>query len=136
MHFSMKPALLIVEDERELREFLMTLLWEAGDPVGARNGEEALELARKRSFDVVLCDFVLPGLKGFDLVQAFQDLSDPPKVILVTGYADRELVERAAARGVFAVFGKPFGIDALLGKVTEAIAARRTRPNPSNAGVP
>jgi DNA-binding response OmpR family regulator len=121
----MKPGLLIVEDDADLREFLVMMLSDRGDAVGAGTGEEGVALADSRPTDVVLLDFMLPGLRGWDLLRALQDRPAPPIVILVTGYADEKLMAEAPARGAFAVFGKPFSLEALLAKVEEAIAVRR-----------
>lgn len=121
----MKPGLLIVEDDADLREFLVMMLSSQGDAVGAGTGEQGVAFVDSRPTDVVLLDFMLPGLRGWDLLRAIRDRPSPPVVILVTGYADPKLLSEAPAHGVFAVFGKPFNLDALLAKVEEAIALRR-----------
>ena len=131
----MKPGLLVVEDDTDLREFLVMMLSSRGDAVGAGTGEEGVAIAESRPTDVVLLDFMLPGLRGWDLLRALHDRPAPPVIILVTGYADEKLVAEAPAHGAFAVFGKPFSLDALLEKVEEAIALRRQQAaarKPSN----
>jgi two-component system response regulator RegX3 len=121
----MKLRLLVVEDDTPLRELLVLMLSDRGDTFGAATGEEGVALADRHGADVVLLDFMLPGLRGWDLLHAIRDRPKPPIVILITGYADDRLIAEAPGRGVFAVFGKPFSAPALLSKLEEAAALRR-----------
>jgi CheY-like chemotaxis protein len=83
-----RAEILVVEDNDEVGRFAETLLSELGHSVTlATSGEDALELTRKRQFDIVFSDVVMPGMGGLRLAeQLAQEKPDLP-VILATGYS-------------------------------------------------
>jgi CheY-like chemotaxis protein len=63
--------ILIIEDEPEMRRNLATILrLERFEPVTAANGEQGLKLARDQAPDLVLCDVMMPGISGYDVLKA------------------------------------------------------------------
>ena len=65
--------LLIVDDDQEFRETLASRFSRSGFAVqAAANGEEALDLATRRNFDVAIFDMMMPGMSGLELLQAVQ----------------------------------------------------------------
>ncbi|MDQ7819276.1 MAG: response regulator [Armatimonadota bacterium] len=97
---------LIADDEAVIRLGLRTMLEEQGYRVvgEAGDGARALDLARKLRPDLILLDIKMPGVDG---LQAARELCAERPVIILTAYADREFVERAAAAGVLAYLVKP-----------------------------
>ncbi|MDQ3671081.1 MAG: response regulator [Actinomycetota bacterium] len=100
---------LIAEDETIIRLDLKGLLEAAGFAVcaEARDGEEAVRLARETAPDVALLDVKMPQLDGIEAARRILD-DRPIPIVMVTAYGERELVSRAVEAGVFGYLVKPF----------------------------
>jgi response regulator NasT len=114
---------LIAEDETLIRLDLRGLLEAAGLEVcaEARDGEEAVALARETKPDVALLDVKMPRLDGIDAARRILD-ERPLPIVLVTAYGERELVARAVEAGVFGYLVKPFKESDLLPAIETARA--------------
>jgi two-component system CheB/CheR fusion protein len=100
--------ILLVEDAPDLREVFTLLLRAEGAEVTATgSGGEALELAARRDFDVVLSDLGLPDMPGDVLIrQILATARRPTRVVAITGYPEPYLT-RARQAGAEVVFSKP-----------------------------
>jgi response regulator NasT len=116
--------ILIAEDETIIRLDLRELLEEAGFEVcaEAKDGEEAVALARSTRPDLALLDVKMPKLDGIDAARQILD-DRPIPIVMVTAYGEEELVSRAVEAGVFGYLVKPFRASDLL----PAIATARAR---------
>jgi AmiR/NasT family two-component response regulator len=116
--------ILIAEDETIIRLDLRDLLVRAGFEVcaEARDGEEAVELARAAAPDLALLDVKMPRLDGIEAARRILD-ERPIPIVMVTAYGEDELVSRAVEAGVFGYLVKPFRESDLL----PAIATARAR---------
>jgi DNA-binding response OmpR family regulator len=77
--------ILVVDDDRFMREMLRVVLTRAGYEVSlASTGNEALEMVPALNPDLVLSDGLLPGLHGFMLCKALKEMEAAPKVVLLT----------------------------------------------------
>ena len=94
--------ILIAEDETIIRLDLRELLEGAGFDVvaEARDGEEAVELARTQAPELALLDVKMPKLDGIDAARRILE-ERPIPIVMVTAYGERELVARAVEAGVF-----------------------------------
>ena len=120
--------LLIVEDERSLREATAERLAEWGFRVNqAGSGEEALEKLADFAYDVVVTDLRLPGMDGTDVIAAA--LKRYPEIIgiVVTGYGTVRSAVEAIKRGAANFITKPFQFDELLHVLSSALEQRRLR---------
>ena len=112
---------LIVDDQASLRALVRASLQEIGvtDIAEAHDGEEALTALAGRPAHLVISDYNMPRLDGLGLLQAMR--ADPPTrttaFIMLTGRADRELVQRAVQSGVNNYLVKPFTAQALKSKI-------------------
>ena len=116
--------ILIAEDETIIRLDLRKTLEDAGFDVcaEARNGAEAVDLARAEDPDLAILDVKMPGLDGIDAARRI--LAERPiPIVMVTAYGHEELVSRAVEAGVFGYLVKPFRESDLL----PAIHAARAR---------
>jgi two-component system, response regulator PdtaR len=115
---------LIAEDETIIRLDLKQILERAGLEVcgEARDGEEAVELARTQEPDLAILDVKMPGLDGIDAARKILD-ERPIPIVMLTAYGQDELVSRAVEAGVFGYLVKPFREADLL----PAIATARAR---------
>ena len=116
--------ILIAEDETIIRLDLRALLEKAGFEVcaEAKDGEEAVTLARTVEPDLALLDVKMPKLDGIDAARRILE-ERPIPIVMVTAYGEEELVSRAVEAGVFGYLVKPFRENDLL----PAIATARAR---------
>ena len=114
---------LVAEDETLIRLDLKGLLEAAGFDVcaEARDGEEAVALARETEPDVALLDVKMPRLDGIEAARRILD-ERPIPIVMVTAYGERELVSRAVEAGVFGYLVKPFRESDLLPAIATATA--------------
>jgi len=115
---------LIAEDETIIRLDLRGLLERAGFEVvaEARDGQEAVDLAREELPDIAILDVKMPKLDGIEAARRILD-ERPIPIVMLTAYGQEELVSRAVEAGVFGYLVKPFREQDLL----PAIAAARAR---------
>ncbi len=101
--------ILIAEDETIIRLDLRDLLVRAGHEVvgEARDGEEAVALARALEPDLAIMDVKMPRLDGIEAAKRILD-ERPMPIVLLTAYGQQELVSRAVEAGVFGYLVKPF----------------------------
>jgi CheY-like chemotaxis protein len=113
-------TVLVVDDEPDLRELVSEVLQEGGYKVTiASGGEEALALAAKNRFDLVVTDLGMPGVSGWDVAKGCRELQPHIFVILLTGWgAELDLV-RAEQAGIHRILKKPFDMGDLLHAVQE-----------------
>jgi AmiR/NasT family two-component response regulator len=100
---------LIAEDETIIRLDLAEMLARAGFHVcgEARDGVEAVELARSEQPDVAVLDVKMPRLDGIEAARRILD-ERPIPIVMLTAYGQEELVSRAVEAGVFGYLVKPF----------------------------
>ena len=122
----MSKKVMIVEDEEAVRRLLAATL---GRDRGyamleAKDGREALELARREQPDLVFLDIVMPGMDGFAVCAALKHSNDTAgiKMVMLTALAAEAERQKAADAGADDYFVKPFSPRALLDKVSEALA--------------
>ena len=116
--------ILIAEDETIIRLDLRSLLEGAGHVVvaEARDGREAVELARRHEPELAIMDVRMPHLDGIEAAKSI--LAERPiPIVMLTAYGQEELVSRAVEAGVFGYLVKPFREQDLV----PAIATARAR---------
>lgn len=122
-----KPRVLIVEDDREMRQSLLDLLEAAGWEANAL--PRAAEVARKlEQFDpeVILSDLRMPGMSGLELLQSLQDTSAPP-VVLISAHGDIPMAVEAMQSGAYSFVEKPYEPRRLLTILSHAADQHRIR---------
>jgi AmiR/NasT family two-component response regulator len=116
-------GILVAEDETIIRLDLKETLERAGFEVcgEARDGEEAVELAREEKPDLAVLDVKMPRLDGIEAARRI--LAERPiPIVMLTAYGHDELVARAVEAGVFAYLVKPFRESDLLPAIQTAKA--------------
>lgn len=103
--------ILVVDDEPEMRSFLVTTLSKEYRVIQAGDGLEGLAMAQQQKPDLVLLDLMMPGLNGLDVCQKLRN--DPAmtdmKIVLLTAKADDQSKLEALKRGADDFLTKPFG---------------------------
>ena len=115
--------ILVAEDETIIRLDLVELLGRAGHEVcaEARDGAEAVELARAHRPDLAILDVKMPKLDGIEAARRIID-ERPIPIVMLTAYGQDELVSRAVEAGVFGYLVKPFRESDLLPAIQAASA--------------
>ncbi len=116
----MRARLLIVEDDPALAAVLEEFLGESFTVVRTGRGDEALRLAARTPFDLILTDIVLPGADGRAILRRFA--GDPARtlVILMTGYSGIADATEAVAEGAWDFISKPFALPELQVRLANA----------------
>ncbi len=107
--------ILVVDDDLDLRENLVEILNAEGYGVQAtENASEALEKLRQTDFEVVILDFMMPGMNGIEALYEMKKIAPKAKVIMITAFATIENAVNAIKRGASEFITKPFKIEELL----------------------
>lgn len=123
------PArILVVEDERTVRLGCVFALREQGwDVVGESSAMNALGIAPERDFDLVVLDYMMPGLDGLGLMRALGAPGHRPQVLLMSAWADGAVAAEALRAGVVDFLEKPLSPDELRKRVRTMLERRRHR---------
>ena len=120
--------ILIVDDEKQIRESLKGALEDEGYKAAvAGSGEACLEILKKHNFEVVLLDVWLPHMDGLETLEKLRTADDPPEVIMISGHGTIETAVRATKLGAYDFLEKPLSLEKTLILVKNAIDARRLR---------
>ena len=116
----------MVDDEKVLRETLALVLREAGyEVLEEENGAEALNRLARESFDLVLCDMVMPGTDGITVLKKTRELDPSLPMVLMTAFGTvRDAVE-AMKQGAVDYIAKPFIFDEVLLIIRRILEERR-----------
>ena len=118
----MTKSVLIVDDERILRESMANLLEDEGyESIQAENGRVAHELLLERPVDVVLSDVRMPEMDGMNLLGHIKQIAPQTPVIMMTAYGTVEDAVAAIRNGAWDYLLKPVQFDDLLLKIKRAI---------------
>ena len=129
----METSILLVEDEEKLARFVeLELVHEGYRVEKSGNGREALEMALKNAYDLILLDIMLPGLNGLEVLRRLLKEKEVPVILLTARDAVMDKVSGLDA-GAVDYITKPFAIEELLARIRVALklhggqAARNTR---------
>lgn len=118
----MTASILVAEDERNLVEALSFIMRRAGYTVNvAHDGPTAVDMTNRIGPDLILLDIMLPGLDGFEVVEAIRrtEPSKPPRIVMLTAKGHEKDRRKAVALGVDDYVTKPFSN----GEVVERVRA-------------
>ena len=106
---------LVVDDDRMLAQTLGEILELKGWKVSVANsGMDAVNIAARERFDVVLMDIKMPGMDGVDAFKAMKASHPDIRVVLMTAYAAEDRIGEAQREGVLRVLSKPVDVTSLL----------------------
>ena len=118
-----KVHILLVDDDKNACIYLMKVLsikdWQVDI---AWKGSMALELVRKKAYDVVVLDFRMPGMDGAELCRRIRESQPNVRAVFLTGFPAIDTVYPAFEAGAERVLAKPVDPDELIGVLEEQLA--------------
>jgi DNA-binding NtrC family response regulator len=119
----MPEKLLIVDDEPDMLKLLSMIIREKTpyDAVTTNNPHEALELAARGGFSLVITDLKMPGLDGIEVLEAIRRLDEDIPVIFITAYGSMESAIETMQKGGFDFITKPFKKEQILFTIDKAM---------------
>src|SRR6516162_3388575 len=123
-----RPRILVVDDERSMRELLAIVLRREGyDVLLAENGKSAIATLEKEPVDILISDIKMPDLSGVEVLRAAKRVDQDILGIMITAFASTETAVEAMRLGACDYLSKPFDVDLLRMKVREKIENRQLR---------
>ncbi len=105
-------AILVVDDERQIREMLAKFLSSKGFHVHtAQDGQTALALAERERPQLIVLDIYMPGMNGVEVLRKLRAKQYPGGIMMLTGCEDRTLLKEALDLGSLDIVGKPFDLE-------------------------
>ena len=119
-------SILVVEDENIARRNLEHILKKEGyEVITADSGAKALDLLRRRDFDLILTDLKMEKVDGMQVLEKTRELHPYTEVIMITGYATVDSAVAAMKEGAYHYIAKPYRIDEIRQIVRQALMKRR-----------
>ena len=118
--------ILVVDDERSMREMLAILLKREGHDVAvAENGRAAIDLLNQRPFDLVVSDARMPDIDGLEVLRHARSVNPSIIAIMVTAYGSPDLIRGVAQLGVNDYVEKPFNTEVLRFRIRKELDRKR-----------
>jgi two-component system response regulator PilR (NtrC family) len=125
---SRPPRILVVDDERSMRELLAIVLRREGyEVLLAENGRSAIALLEREPVDLLISDIKMPDLSGVDVLRAAKKIDRDILGIMITAFASTDTAVEAMRLGACDYISKPFDVDLLKMKVREKIENRQLK---------
>jgi two-component system, NtrC family, response regulator PilR len=123
-----RARILVVDDERSMRELLAIVLRREGyEVLLAESGRAAIDLLERQPVDLLISDIKMPDLSGVDVLRAAKKIDQDILGIMITAFASTETAVEAMRLGACDYLSKPFDVDLLKMKVREKIDNRQLR---------
>jgi len=118
-----EKRILVVEDDPSARESIILLLRiDRHIVTEAKDGNEALDLLSRQSFDLVLLDYAMPGMQGWEVALNIRRVTPALPILMVTAYLEKL---SGIDTPVDAVLGKPFAMDELRTAIAKLVCQER-----------
>jgi DNA-binding response OmpR family regulator len=124
----MSEKVLIIDDEKDFLDIIAERIRARGiDVSSATSVEDALHMVEEESFDVVIMDFMMPGMNGFQTLKAIKEKKPEVQIILLTGNVPDEKRIEAKALGALDMIEKPPDLKDLIVKIKSLKAQKTVR---------
>jgi two-component system, NtrC family, nitrogen regulation response regulator NtrX len=122
----MADSILIVDDERGIRDTLKAVLEDEGfEAEAVSSGEDCLKALELRTYSCILLDVWLPGIDGLETLKRIKDSSRGSVVVMISGHGNIETAVRATKLGAFDFIEKPLSIEKTVLSVRNALRQRQ-----------
>lgn len=113
--------MLVVDDDPDVRGFVVASLEDLGYEVAeAAGGEAALAEFRRETPDLVVLDYIMPGMSGADVAREIRREQPAQPILFVSGYSETDAIREAAPGAT--LLAKPFRTEALLASVRKVLS--------------
>lgn len=128
---------LVADDDPAICSLIDTVLKKGPYEIVIRHDAESalLALASEGSFDIVICDFMLPGISGIDFIERLRsdERTDRVPILMISGHTNYAMDGRAKRAGANQFLNKPFTISQLRGAVSSLVAQSSSAPHADQA---
>jgi two-component system nitrogen regulation response regulator NtrX len=122
----MPQSILIVDDEKGIREALSSILKDEGyETVSVASGQECLSVLSQRPADLVLLDVWLEGMDGLETLDRMREIGIAPMVVMISGHASIETAVKATKLGAFDFIEKPLSLEKVILVIKNALEVNR-----------
>ena len=118
-------TILVVDDENGVRQSFNMVLKDKYNVLLAETGQEAMDIFRKNSVDLILLDILLPDIDGLDLLSKLVETDPNTEIIMVTAVNEIQSAVKAIKLGAYEYIIKPFVVDDVLTVIHRALEKRR-----------
>jgi two-component system, NtrC family, response regulator PilR len=120
-----KPRILVVDDEESIREFLDIMLRKEGYEVTCvEDGQKAIDILKKKSFDLLISDLQMPNVTGIELLKHCREAYPDLLFMMITAFGTAESAVEAMKMGAYDYITKPFKIDEVRINIANALRSR------------
>jgi len=134
-----KPRILVIDDNEQVRSMLRQMLTKRGFEIEvAPNGENAADMHKRKAFDVVITDIIMPGKEGLETIGEFRRLFPEVKIIAISGGGRIGLahyLETAKRIGAHKTMAKPFRSVELVKAIEDLLKGRDNTGGDDRPGV-
>ena len=118
----MSSSILIIDDERSIRNVLRDILTNEGYVTDeAADGEEGFKKFSEKTYSLVICDIKMPKMDGIEFLQKATELNADIPIIIISGHGNIETAVEAVKKGAFDFISKPPDLNRLLITIRNAL---------------
>jgi len=122
-------SILVVDDDRSMREFLEILLTKEEYHVSlAASGEEALQILENKEFDLVITDIRMKDINGIEVLKRAKQVSPETMVVMISAFATAETAVEAMKEGAYDYIPKPFKVREFKNIIKDTLKSKRLIP--------
>ncbi|MBT6226690.1 MAG: response regulator [Candidatus Scalindua sp.] len=119
-------SILVVDDNKDMHSFLEAYFVDSGHKAkSVGSGERAIEVLETETFDLVLCDIVMPGISGYDVVAVLNSQEKKPKIGMMTGWSEKIKAKEGKGLNIDFIIKKPFELSVLADHINDAFGLGR-----------
>jgi len=129
-NFAAMSKLLIIDDERGIRNTLREILADEGYEVDvAENGKQGLEMAQQKAYDLIFSDIKMPEMDGLELLSSLKSGDEPSDtpIVMISGHGDVETAVQALKLGAYDFLLKPLDLNRILITTKNALESKNLR---------
>ena len=118
--------ILLIDDDEWIRDAMRIFFETEGCQITTlETAEEALEMTHRQDYDIVICDYKLPGLNGLTVLKEVRQTQPEALTVLITAYKTNDLVSEAKKTGVHGFIAKPFTSETIEAVLSHLIAGKQ-----------
>lgn len=127
MVMNKKPVILVVDDESDMCEMLVTILYEEGYVTDIVNrGKDAVKKVKDGGVDFVMLDIMMPEMDGIETLRQIKAVRHDIPVVMITAYATLKTAQESMRLGAYDYITKPFNLGCVRGVIKQGLEEQYT----------